>query len=78
MQAHFLIAYVDHGKRLFSLTARKAAARLPEVDEQMEALRFDRVVIAQHLDKAVAETMRHAVHAAYVGAGYRHEPRASL
>lgn len=78
MPAHFLIAYVDHGKRLFSLTARKADARLPEVDEQMAGLGFDRIAIAEGLDKPTAEAMKHALHAAYVGAGYRHEPRASL
>ena len=78
MPAHFVIAYVNHGARLFSLTARKMDARLPEVDAQMAGLGFERVVIAEGLDKPVADAMKQAVHAAYVDAGYRHDPRESL
>ena len=53
-------------------------ARLPEVDAQMAGLGFERVVIAEGLDKPVADAMKQAVHAAYVDAGYRHDPRESL
>jgi hypothetical protein len=78
MREHFVMAYVNHASRRFTLTARKRTARLRGVTLQTKHLGYRALVIAHRLDKATAETMKRAVRSAYELAGYVYQTRSPL
>ena len=75
--SHWVVVYLDHRHRRFSITARTATSRLVEVNQQMEAAGYEVRDLAR-LAKAAAATFKDAVMAAYVAVGYEYQARPAL
>ena len=75
--SHWVVLYLDHGNRRFSITARKAESRLPGVNRQMDATGY-KVLGLPRLAEGAAGAFRDAVRAAYEAAGYEYQTRPPL
>ena len=78
MSTHFVVAYVNDGKKCFTLTARKREARLSEVDAQSSAAGYRHVLVASGLSKAAAEARKQVERAIYESRSYTYKTRSQL
>ena len=78
MNEHFVLAYVNDKKRVFTLTARKRSSNLPKVTLQTKNFGYRAVVMAIRLEKHTADTMKEAIRLAYESAGYVYQTRPQL
>jgi hypothetical protein len=78
MNRHYVMLYLKHASREFTITARMKTARLPQVTRQARKLGYTPLLLAHRLSKASAESLKRQVAAAYMNAGYTYCTRPAL
>jgi hypothetical protein len=75
---HTLVLYVNETEKAFSVTARMDRARLSGVDEQMSQPGWTRKLVADRLEKKVANSRKAQLRAEWETRGFTYLTRPQL
>ena len=75
---HKVVLYVCESEKAFTITSRMDRARLPGVTDQMSQPGWSRVVLAERLEKSVADERRDRERAEWEARGYEYRTRPQL